>query len=464
MKKTIYLFTSAILLIALNSCKTGSTDADTTLKFSTLTVEQQKKSIEQSGLDLADKITVMQQTKGYVALKQFTNNGGSLSPALIESFRQLQIGLSNNDVKAIENFNNQMRVASNVGKDLWGTWTWNPTTKNFDKASGVITNQAVISFPASDLKSSVNNAVVTILYTESNVLIPHSSPAEFYPKTISAILKIDNAEAINAQFSGVYATDGTPTSILQTLVIGSFNWTISSTNTNTDVSASYAFKYNSDILLKYDINAKGNFTVTQLDNNTTNGPEDVFSSGNVTFQIMNLALYGGITDMKNFMKEGNTLKPDSIVHTYQYGSGSWTEYLYDGKTYNDAEVVIFNKYLKFYGFFAAEKQKFADVEFFTNKQDNVRDYNNHILVYTTTSTNYVAPTVNYDGCDYIDTYNPTTGYYMYTTYKFYKYGTKTSYYAQPRLVLSDGSKITDFNTYVNDNFNTVITKFKNMFN
>ena len=162
MKKTIYLFASAItMFFALSSCDKGVTDPDTTLNFSTLPVEQQKKSIEQSGLDLADRMTTMQQTKGYVALTQFLNNSGSLSPALVSTFRQLQIGISRNDVKALENFNNQMRVTSNLGSDLWGTWTWNPTTKNFDKASGIIPNQAVISFPASDLKSTVNNAVLT---------------------------------------------------------------------------------------------------------------------------------------------------------------------------------------------------------------------------------------------------------------------------------------------------------------
>lgn len=462
MKKTIYLFASAItMFFALNGCDKGTTDQDTTLKFSTLTVEQQKKSIEQSGLDFADKMTVMQQTKGYVALTQFVNNGGSYSPALVSAFHQLQSGLSNNDINAIENFNKQMRVASNLGKDIWGVWTWNTTTKNFDKASGVVPNQAVLSFPANDLQSKVNNAVLTVLYSESNVLIPHSNPAEFYPKTISAILKIDGAEAINAQFTGAYATDGTPTSVLQTLVIGAFNWTASVTNTNTDVSTSYAFKYNSDVLLKYEINAKGNTTVTQIDNANTKGIDDVVSSGNATFQIMNLALYGGISDTKNFIKEENALKPDSVVHNQD--GYKWTQYIYDGKAYNDAEVIIFNKYLKFYGYFAAEKQKFADVEFFTN-EGQVRDYNNPVLVYTQTTNSYnpICP-VAYDYYNYSNTYNSITYNYDYT-FKFYKYVTKTSYYLQPRLVLSDGSKITDFNTYVNDNFKTVITKFQNMFN
>ena len=61
-----------------------------------------------------------------------------------------------------------------------------------------------------------------------------------------------------------------------------------------------------------------------------------------------------------------------------------------------------------------------------------------------------------------DTYNSTKENYDYC-YKFYAYNTKTFYYTQPRLVLSDGSKITDFNAYVNNNFNTLITKFSSLF-
>ncbi len=466
MKKTIYLFASAItMFFALNSCKTGTTDPDTTLNFSTLTVEQQKKSIEQSGLDLADKMTTMQQTKGFVALKQFTNVNSSSSPALVAAFRTLRNGLAKNDVKALEDFNNQMRVSKNLGSDLWGTWNWNPSTKDFDKASGVIINKAVINFPAEDLNSTVNNAVLTVLYSESNALVPNTNPAEFYPNTISAILKIDNVEAINAQFTGTYSTDGTPTSILQTLVIGAFNWTISVTNTNTDVSSSYVFKYNSDILLKYEVNAKGNFTVTKIDDTNTSGPEDIISSGNVTFQIMNVALYGGITDVNGFVTEGNVIHGDTVWYKDDAGNIISKNYYYINysKAYYDSEVAIFNKYLKFYGYFATEKQKFADVEFFTSEGQG-NDYSKPAtLVYTQTATSYnpICP-VQYNYYNYSSSYNYTTNNWEYT-FTFYAYPTKTVYNFQPRLVLSDGSKITDFDTYATDNFNTVITKFKNMF-
>ncbi|MDD3320587.1 MAG: hypothetical protein PHS59_03995 [Paludibacter sp.] len=463
MKKNLFrIATAIVLLLSFNSCG-NKLDGDETLEFSSQTVEQQKQSIEQSGLDLADKMTGLQQTQGYITLTQFLNrNYSSISPAFMNSFRQLSADLMKNDINALDNFNKQLRVASSSKDDIWGTWTWNVEKQDFDKATGVVVNKAVLIFPADDLNSTVNNATITVNYSESNVLIPEVDPGEFYPKSISVILKVDDVEALNAQYTGAYASDGTPTSVLQTLVIGAYNWSASVTNTNTNVSASYNFKYNSDVLLKCEASAKGKFTATEIEdinNDSINNEEieDFLNSANVTFQIMNVAIYGSITDMTNFMTEGRALKPDSIIHNDQYYK--WTEYLYDGKTYNDKMVLIYNKYLKSYGFFAKENQKFADVEFFTNEEERPDYSEQATLVYTATTTGYNLPTttVEYDYYDY--SYNYNTGVYTYT---FYAYPTKTSYYAQPRLVLSDGSKITDFEKYMNDNFKTVITKFESM--
>jgi hypothetical protein len=463
MKKIICFFAGALLLSsALSSCKSGGSelDSDTNLEFSTSTVEQQKQSIEKNSMDLADKMIALQQTQAYVTLFQFNESSNKyFAPALVSCFRQLSASLIKNDVNALENFNKQVRIASNTGSNIWGTWTWNVKTQEFTRSSAIVLNKAVLIFPANDLNSTVNNAVLTLNYSESTVLIPEVDPAEFYPKSISATLKVDNTEVLNAQFEGSYASDGTPTSLTQTLVIGAYNWNASVTNKSTDVSANYTFKYNNDILLKYAVGAAGSFTATQIeaivnDNTGDKSPVDIVKSGYMSFQIMNVAIYGGITDVKGFTTETDALSPELIVH--QSDNSSYTEYFY-GKPYRDKQVTIFNKYLKFYGYFASEKQKFADVEFYTAESQEQQP----TLVATATTTGPFAPavTVKYDYTT--ESYNYNTGV---STYNYYKYQTKTVYDVQPRLVLSDGSKITDFENYANSNFKTVITKFESMFN
>jgi len=420
MKKNIYLFAGALtLLFVLNSCSKKNELEDKTLKFSTLTVEQQKQSIEKNGIDLADRMEGLQKTQGFVALTQFANISGAMGAPMAK----LRVNLLRNDVKALETFNNQMRVASsNFGDSIWGEWTWNENSNDFQK-TGTLTNKAILHFPADSL-ATTNNATLTIIYVESTVKIPNVDPVQYMPKSLSVILMVGTSQALNAQFEGTYNADATPTFFKQTLVVGAYNWSATLTNTSADVSANYTFKYNTEILMKYDVGAKGSFTANQIeavinDSTNSNGPQDIVTSGFMSLQVMNIVVYGGITDTKGFMNEGNALKPDSVVHHDDYYNYDYTEYIY-GKSYYDKEVSIFNKYLKFYGYFAAENTKFADIEFYTAEK--------------------------------------TEEYYDYNTYP-YQFKTRTVYNAQPRLVLSDGSKVTDLKAYANENFKTVIDRF-----
>lgn len=410
MKKTIFLITGAVIcLFAFNSCK-DSKDSDTTLSFSTLTVEQQKQSIEDNGIKLADKMDDLQKTQAFEAVTQFIdrmNNNDSESgvPALAAPLRQLQSNLLNNDVNSLDKFNKQMRVACNEIDSLWGERSWNESTQEFDLTTK-LDKKAIIHFPGDSL-STTNNATLTITYAESTVKAPDTDPVQYLPKSLSVNIIVGSKEVLKATFDGAYKTDATPTSLVQTLTIGDFNWNSTLTNTTKKASGSFTFKQKDETLLKYKVDAAGTLTADAMNDSTSN-PEDVINSGHMFFQAMNIAIDGGIADVKGFAKEGNALKPDSIVHNY--GEYSYTEYIYDSKSYCDKEVAIFNKYLKTYGYFVDKNQKFADVEFYAAES---------------TETDY-------------DNYNDNTG----------EYGTKKVYNSKPRLVLSDGSKV-DMNNYKN---------------
>jgi len=458
MRKKIFLSASAILLLlAMNSCKTAAVDPDAPLQFSTQTVEQQKASIEQSGLDLADKMNGMKETQAMKVL-DFLSGGqmGLNAPTLITPLSKLRASLLKNDVNALDNFNNQMKSAA-IPDSIWGTYDFNSNNEDYVFVKGV-KNKAVFNFYADSI-SKTKNGTLTIDYVESTVAIPDMDPVQNYPKSLSVVLNVNNTEALNAQFKGEYQSDGTPTSIEQTLVIGAYNWSTSATNTTTNVATNFTFKYNTQVLLKYDAGVAGNFTASQIDaiNNNSKGPEDFVSGGFMSFQLMNVAVYGGITDTKGFMNEGKALKPDSTLITNAYGN--YYRYTY-GKSYTDKEVSIFNKYLKFYGYFADPKEKFADVEFYTAEELGP-DYNSPATLVYTQKQGGTAPTLKYDYyyTDYV--YNSTTQNYDIVQ-KYYVYSTIVNYNIQPRLVLSDGSKITNFDQYANDNFQTVIDKFNSM--
>lgn len=459
MKRKIFLSASAfMLLLAMNSCKTAVVEPDAPLQFSTQTVEQQKASIEKNALDMADKMDGLKETSAIKVLEFLSNSQMRLkTPALITPLSKMRAGLLKNDVNTLDNFNKQMRSAA-IPDSVWGTYTFNPNNDGYEFVEG-IKNTAVIKFYADSI-STTTNGTITISYAESTVAIPDLTPVQNYPKSLSVILKVNGVEALTAQFTGEYNTDGTPTSIVQTLVIGAYNWTTTMTNKSTELSANFSFKYNTQVLLKYDMGATGSFTASQIENALNEeivAPENVITGGFMSFQVMNVAIYGGITDTKGFMNEGNAIKPDSTLITSTYGN--YYQYIY-GKSYTDKKVSIFNKYLKFYGYFAEPKEKFADVEFYTAEELGP-DYNTQPTLVYTQSQGGNLPTVKYDFyyTDYI--YNTTTQNYDIVT-RYFAYSTKTNYIGQPRLVLSDGSKITDFDKYASDNFSTVIDKFESM--
>lgn len=391
MKKIIFLVATAIItLFALNSCR-DKMDLDKTLKFSTLTVEQQKQSIEQSGLDFVNKMDGMKNTKAMIALQAFSsrsNSNVSFAPAV----RQLQLNLSKNEVKSLEVFDKQMRAASEEDIDIWGEWTWNFSMNKFEQTSD-FTNKAIFNFPATET-STTNNAKLTIIFVNSNVVAPNTNPVQYMPSNISVVLKVDDKVAMTADFTASYAADATPIRAKQTLEIDKYKWTAEFLNTFEEVSAKYEFKYGTLTLIKMELGATGTMTAAAYEN--SEGPQDVFTSGAVYFQVMNLACLGGVNDVYAFEAEMN-----GIENT-------------NDRTYADKRVSVINKHLILYGYFVDKKQKFADVEFYVVE---LKVWNAYINAYE-------------------------------TKYKF-----------EPRFVLSDGSKV-DIQTYFKIGFEELIDKLK----
>jgi hypothetical protein len=416
MKKTFYLFVGLVTtLLAFSSCK-KSTDSDATLQFSSLTVEQQKQSIEDNGLNLMNKVEAMKNTPAMIALNAISTkiNG---SPLFVKPLAQLRTNLLMNDTKAVEAFSQQMKVAAVAADGQWGTYTWNSTTKDFDFVKGS-NYSAKILFPATQ-SSTTNSGEVTIAYAESTAAVPETNPVQYMPKTLSIVLKVSGTTALTFYFDATYKSDATPTKITQTLVIDKYNWNVTFTNNDVDVSSKYSFKYDQDILLKFEVGASGSLTATNIQNNIEDNPEKVLSSGAVSFQVMNIAMKGTIANFKGFVTEVKAHKPDSIIHSNAYGK--WTEYFYT-KAYYDKSKDIINKYFKIFGYFANENKKFADIEFYTNEY-------------------------SYTGSKY----NSTNG--------MYEYGLVTEYNVQPRFVLSDGSKVA-IEDYVKVGFEDLITKMQ----
>ena len=334
MKKNLFkVAAAALLLLAFNSCGNSNLDLDKTLKFSTKTVEEQKQSIEQSAIDFVDKMDGIQDTKAMVAMQSMSGNMAMVAP-----MKALRTNLINRNSKSLEIFDKQMRVAAATGEDMWGEYTYNFTTGEMDFTSE-LTNKTIIHFPATE-NSTTNNGLLTVTFADSNVKMPDSNPVQYMPSSITVVLKVDGSTALKADFSASYNSDATPTKAKQTLEIEKYNWSAEYSNNEKVASASYAFKYGSETMLKLEMGAEGTTTMDAVNN--SDGPQDILTSGAVYFQLMNVAFLGGMTDVEGFAAEINAL-------------GDYK----DPRAEADAQVAVINTYLKLYVYFVKEKQKFA---------------------------------------------------------------------------------------------------------
>ena len=108
--------------------------------------------------------------------------------------------------------------------------------------------------------------------------------------------------------------------------------------------------------------AAGTLTATAIENSLGSkdgGPQDIFNSGAVYFQVMNIAMVGGFKDFQAFYEEGSALDEED-------------------ENYYQNEADVWNKYLVMYAYFVKEKKKFADVEFYVNTYSD--DYDTYTEV------------------------------------------------------------------------------------
>lgn len=378
MKKLVFsLGTGCLLLFGLFSCKNSNLDLDETLKFSKLSVEEQKSKIEDNGVDFINAVDGIQETAAFTAMMNFTANTGGAS--YVAPFKQLTKDIQNhNESRLLVNFDKQLRAAS-VESDFWGEYEWDASEERFIQ-TGELTNKAIYKFPATE-NSTTNNGELTVTYTESSVSIPDEE--DNYPSKITCVIKVSGDNVLESEFSGSYYDNGSPKNLKMTLDIDSYSWKAEIKNNEEDASESYEFKKGSKTLMKIEASAKGNLSADVIEK--AEYVDDFLSEGAVYFQVMDVAVLGGMKDVEGFVNEMNDVDNDS-------------------KTGEQDEVDIINKYMICYGYYVDDNRKFADVEFY------LKEYQDEYYAY------------NYESGEYE----------LYT---------ETYYEMAPRFVLSDGSKV-----------------------
>ncbi len=360
MKKNCFFIMLGIALLTMNACK-SELDLDKELKFSKLTVEKQKEKIESSGMEFVNTMDGMLNTKAMTAMTNMmslTNTKLSDLQTVKAPMQKLRADIKNNRKSAFSNFDRQMRI-SYIESDVWGEYEYNFTSKEVVKIKTLI-NKIIVRFPATE-SSTKNNAEITITYDESDVVIPETQ--DHYPSKMTYKMIVDSKEVMSAEFSGTYFSDGTPKKASANITIEDYKWTFEVANDKKTATETYEFKKGSKTIVKSNAEIKGTLSQQELEN--SENPQDAINSFAMYFQVMNIAVRGGMKDFKNFAQEQEIIAKNTNLSEKQK---------------MEQTAALINKYMVFYAFFVDSNEKFADVEFYVVEEEVYDDWTSKYII------------------------------------------------------------------------------------
>ncbi len=303
--KKLLLVIIALVGFIFTSCKKD--EVDNTPKFSTLTIEENKASIENNGFELLNNIREFETCPSIRAAKNMVNylSKGDVfgaNPILNTSYKATKsidllnpiftvAGMDKFDAKSVAK--NMMEVNPDTIEALFNTlkglYSWNSETGEWEYTSS--TKELRIEFPSTN--SGTTNNVVYRIYdctfgswgiSEINL-----------PKQVKVELTVNNDVLISYIFKITVDKElGIPSSLLSELTLSPFTFSLEANIKElSSGSISYRWSKNGTTLMKIAVSAS-----------TTSDGSDV-KKGNFTFQLMNIKLTGdaNINEINNQMDQ-----------------------------------------------------------------------------------------------------------------------------------------------------------------
>ncbi|HQM70442.1 MAG TPA: hypothetical protein PK521_14135 [Bacteroidales bacterium] len=350
MKNLTKLLFAAIAIFMIVSC---DRDKDRPEKFSTMTVEENKAAVENTGIDLVGVLERFRATKTVEAagnMIEITESGkskgiqGFTGTGLYSVIKAVQgaagrTGQVNDVFEAVKGCAEEDPESI---REFWdenvGTYTWNPSIGDFNTDLGG--DKFIIKFPSSDV-STTNDATFTV-YDYEGVTISNPLDEEYtgdLPVGLKADLKLGTQTLVTFVFGASYNEDGVPNAIAADLDIEGFKFEVDVTNDTKIVSASYKFLEKNEVIMNMSAKVNGLFTGDNINDNSvqhtdrwvcdrvlnpnTQEYEDVYCedtweevefeevahTANAEFQLMNLAVRGQM-DIKNLVDKIRIIEDD----------------------------------------------------------------------------------------------------------------------------------------------------------
>jgi hypothetical protein len=342
MKKLFFEVLSLLILTGMITSCSKSKESDSAEKFSTLSVEANKATVEDAGIDF---IAVMTQMKSIETVDVIVNLGDILSSGskgyllsknsklfnTLETFTATAKG-----EKKLNDLFNAMISSKGLTEDpeslkeFWdsnvGTYTWNKNIKDWDIVLGG--PEFKFLFPSTDV-ATTNDATLRV-FNYKGINISNPIDDEYtgdLPISLNAELKKGNKVLITFVFGATYNTDGVPKAVASDLTVENYKFEVDISNDTKLVSVDYKFMQNDKIIMEMGAAGNGLFTDANYNSNTithteTNSYtdyiwnpvtqqyvptivtytneweetdfEEILNSSSANFQLFNIAIRGDI--------------------------------------------------------------------------------------------------------------------------------------------------------------------------
>ena len=356
--KNIFLALLTITLIF--GCEED--DGQNSKEFSDLKAEQHKENMEESGLQVANKMGAMADMQALHILTDFQVLLESTFPAaqddvayILQSATNLQEGTDAAFNLKSTTVNDTASIVQ-VFNQFAGVYTFDPQTESWAKETS--DSEMTFHFPTEG--SNENNATLSftnLAYIEN----PNPETQADMPELLESLdgsLTVNDEELISMKWRGAYNEEGLPEELSEEISMQEFLVTSTFTRSESEVSFEQAFAYQGDNILTSAFSASGDFDQSTLaqyaENDIPLEEQNIISNANIEVTVDTFK-FEGMADWAAMQKQ----MEESISDSGDEGDSNFMELL----------VEILNENVVLYIRYADSNEIVAESEFYVSDQE-----------------------------------------------------------------------------------------------
>lgn len=365
------LIASLFFGLLITSCKKETKEEPFYESYSELSVEENKASLEETGLDMMQHMDELKSSQAIDVAANFANYpavieiGGEPTFATLsmELLASMKTGLDPEaTAQSLKAAYEDPATLSEAWDSLVGTYDYNFLYDDWDFTPGG--DAIIFNFPGleTDQTNTAEFKVYNFDYVTISNPIIDTLPNEL-PTSLDATLKYNGTLLSSYTFDAAYQSDGLPTSVETALTVGNFEFSVSIAHSqNTSLEETTSLKYNNEILVEFHAGVSGNWSDENIENNTITIEDDyyyysevyienIIQNANAHIQLMNIKVVGIV----NYQKLGAEMRKLDEQYADDY-------YADQTKEYNEKAAALLNANAKLAVIYADTEKKIAGAE------------------------------------------------------------------------------------------------------